>query len=75
MASILPVTAKLKLGPKGLLSRKTGGEKLFNVDDAGMVELKMNKFIENPDGGSPLNVLEITEKIGKKDKTKIAKVG
>ena len=71
MASILPVTAKLKLGPKGLLSRKTGGEKLFNVDDAGMVELKMNKFIENPDGDAPLNVLEITEKIGKKDKTKI----
>lgn len=71
MASILPVTAKLKLGPKGLLSRKTGGEKLFNVDDAGMVELKMNKFIENPDGGPRLNVLEITEKIGKKDKTKI----
>lgn len=50
MGAIMPIAARTRFGTKSLLSRKTGGEKLFNVDDAGMLEVTVKSTAEDATG-------------------------
>ena len=62
MAGILPSTAKLSLS-RGLASRKTAGELLFDVDESGQVAVKAKQFVLDGDG-KKVNITGISERIG-----------
>ena len=61
MAGILPSAAKLSLS-RGLASRKTAGELLFDVDEAGQVAVQAKKFVLDGDG-KRVNIEGISERI------------
>lgn len=74
MGAILPSVAKLKFGSRGLASRKTAGEVMFDVDDAGQVAVKVKKFAQDADGKN-INLTNITERIGIDEVGKKSKLG
>ena len=68
MGAIMPIAARTRFGTKSLLSRKTGGEKLFNVDDAGMLEVTVKSTAEDATG-KKITLSGITESFTKDKQT------
>ncbi len=70
MGAIMPVALKTRFGTS-LLSRKTGGEKLFNVDDAGMLEVSIKSTAEDATG-KEINLSGIREQFTKNKQTSVS---
>ena len=72
MGSLVPVALRSSIGSKSFLSRKTGVEKLFQVDDAGMMEVTLKKSGVAEDAtGTNINLAGITEQFTKNKKTAV----
>jgi hypothetical protein len=72
MGSLVPVALRSSIGSKSFLSRKTGVEKLFQVDDAGMMEVTLKKSGVAEDAtGTKINLAEITEQFTKNKQTAV----
>ena len=73
MGALMPVAVKSTIGSKSFLSRKTGVEKLFQVDDAGMIDITLKKSGVAEDAtGTKINLAGITEQFTKNKKTVVA---
>ena len=72
MGALVPVAVKSTIGSKSFLSRKTGVEKLFQVDDAGMMEVTLKKSGVAEDAtGTKINLAGITEEFTKNKQTAV----